>query len=120
MASALAVAFVALLVNARAEAADLVGVAVWNNTGRVAMFEVRRGNGSKIAFTDVVGPGEITMPVGGDPRKFKIKAFVWNEQRNRWNAATYWIPFINRGSDLFLEFHYTGNGTSLTISETAN
>lgn len=120
MVSALAVAFAVFFASSQTQAADQVGVVVWNNTGNVAMFEVRRGDGSRIAFTDVVGPGEVTIPVGGNPNKFKVKAFVWNERRNRWNANTYWIPFKNRGSDLFLEFHRTGNGSSHTISEIAD
>ncbi len=102
------------------QAADFASVVIWNNTDRVAMFEVRRGNGRPIAYTDVVGPGGYTTPVGGDPKKFKIKAFVWGETTEQWRAGSYWIPFTNPGGQLAIEYHYTGNGTSLTLSKMAD
>jgi hypothetical protein len=117
VAIAVLMALMVITAGSAVQAAEYADVVIRNNTDHVAYFEIRRGNGRPIGLTEVVRPGEFTKPLGGDPKKFKIKAFVWGEWTEQWRSGTYWIPFANPGGYLMLEYHYTGNGSAMTLSE---
>jgi len=103
-------------------------VYVVNNSNRITSCHVRKGDGTWIGSTGVIGPYSLSSEVDGagvlddkpNPYYYEIKGYVLNEKTGQWVDKTGWVriknpdPYDNLegnpGDDLYFEFFKNSNG----------